>query len=115
MADPRVLRLRAALAQRDSVYTTGFVLQELLQGFNGPRQQDAIVERFSALPSLTPERADHIEAARLRNHCRRRGVQLGTIDALLGQLAIRYDLILLTSDGDFENAANHAPLKLWTS
>ena len=33
-----------------------------------------------------PDQVDHVAAAELRNSCRRRGVQIGTIDALLAQL-----------------------------
>jgi predicted nucleic acid-binding protein len=53
---------------------------------------------------LTPDRGDHIAAAQLRNHCRSADVQLGTVDALIAQLCVRHDLILLTSDGDFKLA-----------
>ncbi len=108
-----VSRLRDALLARESVYTTGFVLQELLQGFRGLRQRDAILDRFAALPTITPDRDDHVEAAAVRDQCRRNGVQLGTIDALLVQLAIRHELALLSTDRDFEHAADHVPLQLW--
>lgn len=110
-----VARLREALFARESIYTTGLVLQELLQGFRGPRQRAAILRRFSALPTIAPDRDDHVEAAEVRNRCRQRGVQLGTIDALLAQLAIRHELVLLTTDQDFRHAAAHVPLKVWRS
>jgi hypothetical protein len=95
------------------VVTTGLVLQELLQGFNGPRAVAAIVERFQALPLIHPDRQDHIAAAEVRNVCRRAGVQIGTIDALLIQLCGRHDLTLLTTDRDFVHSAKHVPVKLW--
>ena len=59
-----------------------------------------------------PEVEAHVEAATLRNHCRRRGVQVGTIDALLARLAIRHGLHLLTADRDFDTMARHCPLAL---
>lgn len=93
--------------------TTGLVLQELLQGFTGPRARRDIIDRFTSLPLLSPDRQDHIDAAELRNRCRRAGVQLGTIDALLAQLCIRHDLTLLTTDNDFVRAAPHCALQLW--
>lgn len=104
-----------ALESGEPIFTTGLVLQELLQGFRGPKARDGIVERFGVLPFVIPDRTDHIAAADLRNHCRRRGVQLGTIDALLAQLCIRHDLLMLTADSDFEHLARHARLKLWTT
>ncbi len=86
----------------------------MLQGFHGPKAHDAIVERFSALPLLVPGRADHVEAADLRNACRRKGIQVGTIDALLAQLCRRHDLVMLTTDRDFELMAPHVDLQLWS-
>jgi predicted nucleic acid-binding protein len=112
-AEPEVRALADALAGSDVVVTTGLVLQELLQGFNGPRAAAAIVERFQALPLIHPDRQDHIAAAEVRNVCRRSGVQIGTIDALLIQLSGRHDLTLLTTDKDFVRAAHHVPVKLW--
>jgi predicted nucleic acid-binding protein len=112
-AVPAVSALRAALEGGDSIVTTGLVLQELLQGFSGPRARREIIQRFSALPLLVPDRQDHIEAAELRNSCRRAGVQLGTVDALLAQLCIRHGLILLAADGDFALAARHSELQVW--
>ena len=111
---PEVEALGRALAAGDLVTTTGLVYQELLQGFRGPRDQQAITERFSALPFLTPDRQDHFEAAQLRNRARRRGVQIGTIDAILTQLCIRHELRLLTTDADFARIAEHEPLERWS-
>ena len=108
-----VIALREALDGADSVVTTGLVLQELLQGFSGPKAREAIIERFGALPLIQPDRQDHIAAAEIRNVCRRGGVQIGTIDALLVQLCGRYELTLLSTDMDFVNAAPHVPFKLW--
>jgi predicted nucleic acid-binding protein len=115
LASPEVAALRAAIGGGDAIVTTGLVLQELLQGFAGPRDRKDIVQRFAALPLLVPDRKDYIDAADIRNVCRRAGVQIGTIDALLSQLCIRHGLILLTTDVDFTLAARHCPLRVWSS
>jgi predicted nucleic acid-binding protein len=112
---PEVEALRALLGGGGAVVTTGLVLQELLQGFAGPKSRREIIARFAALPLLVADRDDHISAADLRNRCRRAGVQLGTIDALLAQLCIRHDLQLLTTDRDFVHAAKHCPLRVWSA
>jgi hypothetical protein len=104
-----------ALEAGETVLTTGLVLQELLQGFSGPKDRAAIIDRFAALPLLIPDRQDHVGAAELRNHCRRRGVQLGTVDALLAQLCIRNDLTMLSTDEDFRRVARLSALKLWAA
>jgi hypothetical protein len=115
VSGPEVLTLRTAIDGGDGIVTTGVVLQELLQGFAGPRARKEIVQRFAALPLLVPDRQDYIDAAAFRNVCRRSGVQIGTIDALLGQLCIRHKLTLLTTDADFTLAARHCPLRVWTA
>ena len=110
---PAVTRLGDALTRGETVFSTGLVLQELLQGFHGPQAAESIVERFAALPFVTPTRIDHIEAANLRNACRRRGVHIGTIDALLAALCIAHELVMLSSDRDFVGIADSTPLVLW--
>jgi hypothetical protein len=111
---PEVDALARCLDAGDILFTTGLVLQELLQGFRGPRARDAIVERFASLPFVQPERLDHVAAADLRNDSRRRGIQLGTIDAVIAQLCIRFALVLLTTDADFRRVARHHRLTIWS-
>jgi predicted nucleic acid-binding protein len=102
-----------ALETGERMVTTGLVLQELLQGFYGPKAQEQIVDRFSAIPLVVPDREDHVSAASLRNHCRKKGVQVGTVDALLAQLCIRHDLVMLTTDEDLGHVARLSELRLW--
>ena len=108
-----VKTLQHALEGADQVFTTGLVLQELLQGFAGPKSRGQLIERFAALGFLQPDREDHIEAAEVRNSCRRNGVQIGTIDAVLIQLCRKHDLVLLSSDNDFRSAAKHVKFRMW--
>ncbi len=112
--EPEVQHLKGALMGADVVVTTGFVLQELLQGFSGPRARAQIIEHFAALPILQSNREDHVAAAKLRNTCRRSGIQIGTIDALLAQLCIQHDLTLLSTDKDFKLAAKYCALRVWS-
>ena len=113
LAAPQVAALRAALDGGDAIVITGLILLELLQGFAGPKAREELIEKFAALPMLAPDRNDHVGAADLRNRCRRAGVQMGTIDALIAQLCIRHDLTLLTTDVDFVLAAKHSALRVW--
>jgi predicted nucleic acid-binding protein len=111
---PEAIRLREALEQGDTLVTTGMVLQELLQGVNGPRQRTLLEERFAALPFIVPDRDDHVRAADLHSTARRKGVQVGTVDALLASLCVRHDLTMLSSDEDFLQLAGVSDLKIWT-
>jgi hypothetical protein len=56
-----------------------------------------------------------MDAAELRNACRRKGVQVGTIDVLYAQLCIRHELLMLSTDTDFERIAEQSPLTLWST
>jgi len=110
---PEVDCLEAELRHGGRVFSTGLILQELLQGFSGARNWDAIVSQLSKLPFITPDREDHVAAAQLRSSCRRKGTQVGTIDALLAQLCVRYELTMLTTDQDFLRIADLHPLRVW--
>ena len=109
----QVAALVRAIETGETILATGLVLQELLQGFSGPKARELILDRFSAVPLLVPDRNDHIGAAELRNRCRRAGVQVSTIDALLAQLCIHHDLTMLATDNDFKHIAGYCALKLW--
>jgi predicted nucleic acid-binding protein len=80
------------------------------QNLQGPRRSFGSPRLWSLLAA---DRDDHIAVAELRNTCRRNGLRIGTIDALLAQLCIHYTLALLTTDQDFIGVARLAPIKLW--
>ncbi len=109
---PEVHELQRSL-EAGAVCCTGLVLQELLQGFAKPKAHKQIIKYFAALPLLIPDRDDHIHAAEVRNSCRRKGIQTGTIDALLAQLCVRHELTMLTTDRDFHNIAAVVSLSIW--
>lgn len=111
---PEVGRLREALGGGETVHTTGLVLQELLQGFRGPRARGQIIERFAALAMIIPDREDYVAAADIRNDCRRHGIQTGTIDTLLAEICIRHRLVMLSTDQDFRHMAARTKLMLWS-
>lgn len=48
-----------------------------------------------------PDETDAERAAHLQIQLRRQGWQLGTVDALIAAVALRYGLTLLTTDKDF--------------
>ena len=111
--EPEVAALREALLNAHRVVTTGIVVQELLQGVTGARDRAQLLERLSAIDVVQPDQDDHVEAADQRTGCRRRGVQIGTIDALLIQLCRRHELVLLTNHQDVSAARAHVEFALW--
>lgn len=110
---PEIQAFHEALMGEGLVFTTGIILQELLQGFDGPKARSLILEHFDGLAFVQPDRNDHIAAADIRNTCRQHGVQIGTVDALLIRLSQRHELTLLTTDRDFLFARRHLSFPLW--
>lgn len=111
---PEVDALRRALSSGAGVVTTGMILLELLRGFVPSKAQETIRTAFDALEFIEPSHDDYLGAASVSNACRRAGVQLGSVDALIAQLAIGGDHTLLTTDKDFQLASGHIGLRLWT-
>lgn len=111
--DPTASAVEEHLAT-EAVLSTGVVYLELLRGFTQPAGRARIEVDFASIPFIEPSRHDYAGAADLSVACRRAGVQLETVDALIAQVCITNDLILLTADADFVHAARHVPLNLWT-
>lgn len=110
---PEVSALRDALSGSELIVTTGVVVQEVLQGLVSDTSRDAVRDRMSRLARIPVELDDHLAAADAHRACRRRGIQLGTIDALLAALCLRRGLTMLTTDRDFLHAAPHLGLRVW--
>jgi predicted nucleic acid-binding protein len=53
-AVPEVGALRQALQGGEILVTTGLILQELLQGFAGPRARKDMIDRFKAGVGIEP-------------------------------------------------------------
>lgn len=51
------------------------------------------------------QQQDAEAAAELQTDLRRRGWQLATVDALIAAVALRHNLVLLTTDGDYAAVA----------
>lgn len=81
-------------------------LAEMLFGLHmTPRAKQNIAEwmRLSIIFTYhNIERVDAELAANLQAELRRHGWQLGTVDALLAAVALRYHLTLLATDRDFQ-------------
>lgn len=110
---PELHELRRALGGADLVTTTGIVVQELMQGLVSETARIQIRDRMSRLNRVSAELDDHLDAAEAFVACRRRGVQLGTVDALIATLCVRHGLTLLTTDRDFHHAAPIVGLRVW--
>ena len=90
----------------------GIVLQEVLSGMASQRQfadlRGKLLAGFTVFPA-SPE--EHVEAARLKNLCMGKGVNVSGIDCLIAATAIAGGHELLAVDGDFGEISKHSPLK----
>ena len=90
--------------------------QELLAGARDEDEWRLLLTYLETQDVVTP--ADpwrtHVEAARIMVDCRARGMPVrGTVDCLIGQLALENDAPLLHSDRDFDTIAAVRPLRAW--
>lgn len=89
----------------DTFAVTVPVVAETLFGIGVlPRAAQNLAEWARIRPQFAcyvPDEADAEAAAALQRMLRSRGWQLGTIDAFIAVVALRYKLVLLTSDKDF--------------
>ncbi|PJZ59443.1 PIN domain-containing protein [Leptospira adleri] len=99
------------IQNEDDIFVTGIILQEILTGIKEPKIFSEIEEQFRYFNFISPSEKDHIEAAKLRNSLSKKGITLATIDALIAQIAITHNLILVTYDNDFLRLSGITKLK----
>ena len=115
---PVRLRIQHQLRFGDTFAIATPTLTEMLYGIQMiPRarrnladwQQLSVMFNYYAI-----DRSDAEQAATLQVTLRHQGWQLATVDALMATIAIRYDLLLLTTDHDF-NQVTGLPCENWFS
>jgi predicted nucleic acid-binding protein len=104
--DPLRHRILSAIQSGDIFAVSTVNLAEILFGIlTLPRARQNQIEWDHLRPSLRMykvEERDIIVAVEIRIKLRKSGRQIGLVDTILAALAIRYDLILLTTDKDFD-------------
>jgi len=106
------------------------VTQELLSGISNVSQFNKLKEVLSAFEDIPLESKHFIKAAEMKNPaaelqaarnalairfsniCRKNGIQGSTIDFLICAVANIQNLIIFTTDKDFENYKKYLPIKL---
>jgi len=91
----------------------GPIRQEILSGVRDSTQFKRLEENlafFVDLPLLTE---DHVMAAKIYNLCRSKGIQGSNTDFLICAVAVRHDLSIFTTDGDFPRFAKCLPIVLY--
>lgn len=109
-AQPLVRTFRAHVEAGDGLFLIGNILQELLDGLRSRKDFDRLKKLLEPFPLLPLERETYVQAARLRQHCRSKGVQAGPVDCLIASACIEHGFPLLTADRDFGYIAKHSDL-----
>ena len=100
------------LIRNRRIVIIGPIRQELLSGISDISQFNKLKDMLSAFEDITLESKHFIKAAEFSNICRQKGVQGSTIDFLICAVANIENLIVFTTDKDFENYQKYLPIKL---
>ncbi len=94
-------QLREAIEDRRAAIV-GPIRQEILSGLKDQSQFRKIEGLLEPFRDEEIKAADYVDAARLFNLCRNRGIQCGPIDILLCAVAIRNRYAIMTYDQSFK-------------
>jgi predicted nucleic acid-binding protein len=92
----------AGLIESDNAALTGPVLMELLHAAGGRDQAKQLRGLLDVLPFVEVEQADWEEAGEMLRKLREKGLTVPPINALIGTVAKRRSLGVLTLDNEFE-------------
>lgn len=102
----------AGLVGHGQAQMIGAVRQELLSGIREDSQFLRLRNALRLYDDVLVETADHEEAARMSNACRRSGIAGSSIDFLLCAVAKRRRWKLFTTDDDFNHYARILDIEL---
>jgi hypothetical protein len=110
------LTFRKILQQDIPFGINSFIFQEILQGARSEEEYHLLkthleTQRFYHLKDPIDSFA---RAAKIYMDCRQKGITIrSTINCLVVQTALEYDLFLLHNDNDFNEIAKIVPLKIY--
>lgn len=106
-------RLKKCITEREDVYLTPIIIQEILQGIRDDKQYGQIKNHLLLFDLVESSLATHVFAANIYRTLRKRGITVpSSIDCLIAAIALQNDLFLLHKDRDFVSIAQHFPLKV---
>jgi predicted nucleic acid-binding protein len=101
-AEQRYARSLAEAIQDGRVAMIGPIRQEILSGVKDAGQFERLRSALDAFEDEPIATRDFVEAARLYNHCRSRGIECGPVDILVCAVAAANGWSILTSDTGME-------------
>ncbi len=94
------------------VCVIGHIRQELLSGISNIKQFNYLKEILASFEDIPLETHHFVTAAEFTNICRKQGIQGSIIDFLICAVAHLENLIIFTSDKDFENYKKYLSINL---
>ena len=114
--NPPVHKFKEIIKRAIPFGITSQIFQEILQGTKTQKDYHQLKSYLETQIFYHPKNPieSYAQAAQLYQKCRQKGVTpRSTIDCLIVQVAIEYDLSLLHHDKDFDRMANIIELKLY--
>jgi tRNA(fMet)-specific endonuclease VapC len=87
----------------DSVYITGPVIAELIQGVKGDKEYLLLADSINAIPYLECNLKDWIMAGEISFNLRKNGRTIPVTDALIAAVSIKSNAKILTLDNHFKD------------
>ena len=91
---PEGEQLKALIHDNNTIYTTGIIIQEILQGIKSKTMFEKVKEYMSFFPYIQCTQEEHEHASQLFSLCRSKGIQTSTIDSLIASIAISHNCLL---------------------
>ena len=104
--------LRRIVTDGQPIALPGIVLQELLSGIRSESEFVRLREVLNPFDVIYATEEHHIEAARVFNKCRAKGIATSAPDALIAATAMVESGKLLTCDLDFSHIATVVDLRV---
>ncbi|MCG2721014.1 MAG: PIN domain-containing protein [Thermodesulfovibrionales bacterium] len=111
-SDLEIAEKMKALIKNGAVVMIGPIRQELLSGLSSISQFNKLKDILSAFEDIPLESKHFVKAAEFSNICRKKGIQGSTIDFLICAVAHIQNLLIFTTDKDFENYNKYLSIKL---
>ena len=100
------------LIQDHRVQMIGPIRQEILSGIRNKAQFNKLRKHLESFPDLPILTDDYVQAAKLFNLCRSKGIQGSNTDFLICAMATRNKFSIFTTDKDFELFSKHIKIIL---
>ncbi len=110
--NPELTKKMKDLINDGRVCIIGPIRQELLSGIPDIRQFNQLKELLCSFEDIPLKTEHFLKAAEFTSICRSKGIQGSSIDFLICAVAYSENLMIFTTDNDFENYKKYLSIKL---